>query len=56
MVIQDNFNKLNGNIPELKKINSNHSEYTLFIPLQFWFVNILVYLFPLFVWKKILLK
>ena len=33
----DNFNKLNGNIPELKKINSNHSEYTLFIPLQFWF-------------------
>lgn len=34
-----NFNILNGNIPELKNINNEHPEYTLYIPLQFWFCH-----------------
>jgi len=34
-----NFNIINGNIPELKNINSEHPEYTLYIPLQFWFCH-----------------
>lgn len=32
----DNYNKMIGNIPEMKRIDSNHDEYTLYIPLYFW--------------------
>lgn len=32
----DNYNKLIGNIPELKNFSTNHPAYKLFIPLEFW--------------------
>ncbi len=35
----NSFNILNGNVPELKKIDVIHPEYTLYIPLQFWFCH-----------------
>lgn len=36
-ILKDYLNKLLGNIPELKDPNKDHPEYTLLIPLQFWF-------------------
>ena len=35
----NSFNILNGNVPEMKKINVDHPKYTLYIPLQFWFCH-----------------
>lgn len=32
----DNYNKMIGNISEMKRIDVNHDEYTLYIPLYFW--------------------
>lgn len=33
----DNYDKMIGNISEMKKIDVDHKEYTLYIPLTFWF-------------------
>jgi hypothetical protein len=32
----ENYNKMIGNVPALKKIDYTHDEYKLFIPLEFW--------------------
>ena len=33
----DGFNKMIGNISSMTKVDENHSAYTLYIPLEFWF-------------------
>ena len=33
----DGFDKMIGNVPELLDMNKNHPNYTLYIPLKFWF-------------------
>ena len=43
----DNFDKMIGNIPSLKNIDVDHDEYTLYIPLHFWFTKSTFLSFPI---------
>lgn len=42
----DNFNNLIGNTADMKKIDIDHDEYTLYIPLNFWFTKSTFLSFP----------
>lgn len=42
----DNFNNLIGNTTDMKKIDIDHDEYTLYIPLNFWFTKSTFLSFP----------
>lgn len=33
---EENYNKMIGNIPSMKKITTSHDKYRLYIPLEFW--------------------
>lgn len=43
----ENFNKMIGNVPELKRIDVDHDEYTLYIPLYFWCTKETYLTFPI---------
>jgi len=43
----DNYDKMIGNVDGLKNIDVDHDEYTLYIPLNFWFTKSTVLSFPL---------
>ena len=42
----DNFDVMIGNVPSMKNINVDHEEYTLYIPLNFWFTKSTFLTFP----------
>jgi hypothetical protein len=44
---EDNYNKMIGNVSDLKNIGTNHSTYTLYIPLEIWTGKITTSAFPI---------
>ena len=42
-----NYNKMIGNVSDMKKLSKSHSKYELYIPINFWFTKLSTAMFPI---------
>ena len=42
-----NYNKMIGNVLDMKKLSKSHSKYELYIPINFWFTKLSTSMFPI---------